>query len=210
MKKNINLLNLIIPLNYTWFWNGIYLIYYLRITNYSGIGLIEGIMIPLGLLIEIPTGVVSDLFGKKRTLILAFLLNAIASFLLAIVLTPFQLLFSIMFTVIAGALYSGTSDAILYDSLKSINEEERFEKTLSHIKTQSLITVAIASIIGGILYNINVQYPWFIRSIFLLVGVVLCLFLKEPPFDSIKFSVKSFINQNKQGFVYIFKNNINR
>jgi len=210
MKKNIQLLKFIIPLNFTWFWNGIWLVYYLKITNFSGIALIEGIMIPLGLFLEIPTGAVSDIFGKKRTLILAFFLNAIASLSLAFVNSPLQLLFSVMFTVIASAFYSGTSDAILYDSLNSIGDTKSFTKILSRIRSTSLITIAVSSIIGGILYSINIQYPWFIRGFFLLIGVFFCVLLKEPPIDSVKFSFKNFINQNKQGFIQIFKMNSNR
>lgn len=205
MKRNIQLLKLVLPLNYTWFWSGIWLIYYLRFTDYSGIGLIYGIMVPLGLLLEIPTGAISDLLGKKKTLILAFLFNALASLFIGISQSFNQLLASVLFSVIAGALYSGTAEAFLYDSLLSLNKENEFAKRFATIETISLLVAAIASAIGGILYMENIMYPWFVRSLFLFIGLLLCLFLKEPQIDSERFSLKGFLIQSKQGFIQIFQ-----
>jgi MFS family permease len=210
MTKNIKLLKIILPLNYTWFWSGIWLIYYLRFTDYAGVGLIYGIMVPLGLLLEVPTGAISDLIGKKKTLILAFLFNCLASLFIGLSTDFNQLLISVLFSVIAGALYSGTAEAIMYDSLKSENNESRFDTLFASIEKVSLLVAALASILGGFLYTQDVLYPWLARSFFLFIGLILSFFLIEPPIDSEKFSIANFINQTKQGFIQIFYKALNK
>ncbi len=51
---------------------GVWVLYYLRVTNYAGIGLAEGLMILVTLIAEVPTGALADLMGRKRTLNLGF------------------------------------------------------------------------------------------------------------------------------------------
>lgn len=74
MNKNIRLGYLLGFLRACWFWLGVWVFYYLMFTNYAGIGLLESVMIVTWILMEIPTGALSDLLGKKKALILAFLL----------------------------------------------------------------------------------------------------------------------------------------
>ena len=69
---------------------------------------------------EIPTGAIADLLGKKKTLLISFLLMALGLF--GIGLTP-DFLFLAVWVFIAGvgaSFYSGTLEALVYDSLKEI------------------------------------------------------------------------------------------
>jgi len=71
-KRNVLLSYLLAFSKTTWFWLGIWIFYYLRFTDYAGIGLIETVLIVTVTLAEIPTGAIADLIGKKKTLILPF------------------------------------------------------------------------------------------------------------------------------------------
>src|SRR3989344_5022524 len=94
-RKNILLSYILAFSKNTWFWLGIWIFYYLRFTNYAGIGIIETVLIISITLAEIPTGAVADLFGKKKTLILAFLLEAIGAFIMATAVNLEMLVFSV-------------------------------------------------------------------------------------------------------------------
>lgn len=89
----------------TWFWLGVWVFYYLRFTNYAGIGILETILIVTITLAEIPTGAVADLFGKKRTLILAFFLEAIGALMMAAA-PNFQVLALSVFVLCVGVLFT--------------------------------------------------------------------------------------------------------
>ena len=65
-KRNIVLAYILGYLKQSWFWLGIWVFYYLRFTNYAGIGIIESVMILTMTVGEIPTGAIADLLGKKK------------------------------------------------------------------------------------------------------------------------------------------------
>lgn len=73
--RNIILAYILSYLRQSCFWLGIWVYYYLRFTNYAGIGLIESIMILTMTVGEIPTGAIADLLGKKELYRLHFFYN---------------------------------------------------------------------------------------------------------------------------------------
>ncbi|MEA3323337.1 MAG: MFS transporter, partial [Patescibacteria group bacterium] len=78
MKNNIHILYVLSFLNNAWFWLGVWVLYYLLFTNFTGIGFIEMVMIVTILLFEVPSGALADIIGKKKTLIIAFLVVAVS------------------------------------------------------------------------------------------------------------------------------------
>src|SRR3989344_1850334 len=123
--RNIRIAYLLAAMKNSWFWLGIWIFYYLRFTNYAGIGLIETILIVTLTLMEIPTGAIADLLGKKKTLILAFLFELIGGLMMAIAPNFSVLAGSVFVMCVGGALYSGTLEALVYDSLKQEGNQKK-------------------------------------------------------------------------------------
>jgi len=133
MNRNIAISYFLSFAKNTWFWLGIWIFYYLRFTNYAGIGIIETVLIVTATLTEIPTGAIADVFGKKKTLIVAFLLEMIGAFIMAYAMNFNQLVLSVFIMCVGGSFYSGTLDALVYDSLKQDFKENKFDKVISNI-----------------------------------------------------------------------------
>jgi len=205
LKRNIHIAYILAFSKNTWFWLGIWVFYYLRFTNYAGIGLIETTLILTMTLAEIPTGAIADLFGKKKTLILAFLLEAIGGFIMATTTSFSGLVFSVFVMCLGGAFYSGTIDALVFDTLKQHGKQDSYDKKISNINTISLITPAICSILGGFMYTQNPTYPFFANAIGYLIGFMASFFLIEPTVDTDKFSFSNFLSQTKEGLNELFK-----
>lgn len=204
MIRNIYLAYFLAATKHSWFFLGIWVLYYLKFTDYAGIGLIETVMIVTTSAGEIPTGAVADLLGKKKTLILAFLFETIGGFIMAFAQNFSQLIFSVFVMCIGGAMYSGTLDALVYDSLKQEKREIIYHKIVTNISTIILITIAIVSILGGFLYSLNPRLPFFANAITYVFGLIASLFLIEPAIDTVKFSVRNYLFQTKQGFKQLF------
>lgn len=188
-------------LKQSWFWLGVWIFYYLRYTDYAGIGLIESVMIFTVTVGEIPTGAVADLLGKKNTLKIAFLLETIGSFLLASATSFSFILVAIVIGTIGGTLYSGAYEALIYDSLKENGKESIFDKVISNVNSIGLVAIAFAGLVSGYLYGVDPRMPYVMVGIATLVALVLTFFLVEPKIDSEKFSLSSFLAQNKKGVV---------
>jgi|APSaa5957512622_1039677.scaffolds.fasta_scaffold05723_4 MFS family permease len=204
MKRNIKLAYY---LTFCWnslFWLGIWLLYYLKFTDYQGIGLIETTWIIISIISEIPTGAIADIFGKKYTLTFAFLLQAIGQTIMGIALNYSYLIISVVIMTLGSALFSGSYEALVYDSLKQDHKEKKYEKILANIQTISLVAWAICSIIGGFLYTLRPGLPFIVTGAFFFLGLIGTLFITEPNIDTQKFSFTTYINQTKQGFRQLF------
>ena len=205
MAKNIKLAYLLTFFRFSWFWLGIWIFYYLRFTNYAGIGLIETVMITIMTLTEIPTGAIADIFGKKNTIFFSFIFFTIGIFLMGLAPNFSVLLISIILLAIGSSLYSGTIEALVYDTLKQNNNESQYPKIIAKIHSIQLLTPALCGALGGFLYKYNPRLPFIVNAFFHFAGLILSLFLIEPIVDSIKFSFKNYLFQTKQGVRELFK-----
>ncbi|MBP9690996.1 MFS transporter [Candidatus Woesebacteria bacterium] len=205
LKRNIWLVYVLTGLANAWFWIAIWVFYYLRFTDYAGIGLLESIMIATYVLGEIPTGAIADLLGKKRTLTVSFLIQAVGFAIMGLA-TAYPILASGVFIAsLGGVLASGTFDALVYDSLISIKGEKRFDKVIGNIASIRMATLGAVSIAGGYLYTILPGLPFLVLSMCLLGAFVVSFFLVEPPIDSVVFSLKNYFKQTAQGFHQLVK-----
>ncbi len=205
MERNIKLAYLICFFRYTWFWLGIWVFYYLRYTDYAGIGLIETSLIIAMIISEIPTGAIADLLGKKRSLLIAFILQSIGIGMLAFVPSLINIMIGVFIAGIGGSFYSGTFEALIYDSLKESGKEKSYEKVIAHIGTISLISPAVCSVIGGFMYIFWPPLPTVASTLGYLFGFATTLFILEPNIDSEKFTFRNTLLQIKHGIRELFK-----
>lgn len=204
MKRNIAIGYAISFLNNSWFWIGIWVLYYLRFTNYAGIGILESVMIVTMTFMEIPTGAVADIFGKKLTIFLAMALSSVGSLIMGFAPNFNVLVLSIVSMTIGGALYSGTMEALIYDSLKQVKKENNYSKVIKNISSIQLLAFSLSGIMGGFLYKINPGFPFILTGLAQLAGCILALLLEEPSIDTVKFSLKNYLRQTVMGFSQLF------
>ncbi len=205
IKNNIKLLYWISFFNNLWFWLGIWVLYYLLFTDYTGIGIIETAMIISIVAFEIPSGALADLLGKKKTLILGLGIIFLGD--LAMGLAPnFVVLFlSAFFTALGSTFLSGTFEAITYDTLKDIGREKQYNKVLSKQRSYSYLAQAVATIIGGVLYTfVSPRAPYLAVAGMAIVAIVIAWKLQEPKSDSEKFSWNNYRRQTMEGFRTLF------
>ncbi len=131
MERNIKLSYLLSYTFHSWFWMGNWIFYYLLFGGYATVAMIDSGALLASLIFEVPTGAFADLVGKKKTLILSFFILTIGNVLVSMASSLWMLAGSVwLFICLAGAFYSGTMEALLYDSLKSIKREKEFDMKL--------------------------------------------------------------------------------
>lgn len=205
MEKNIKIAYILAFCRNSWFWLGIWIFYYLSFTDYAGIGIIETVFYGAIVVSEIPTGAIADLLGKKRTLILSFALMAIGIYIMSFAKNMSWILIGAPIAGIGGSFYSGTVDALIYDSLKQIGKNDKYDKVQSNLTSITLIGPAVCGILGGFLYSHQHNLPFLLNAIFYTVAFVFCFFLIEPRIDTEKFSLSNFIKQLPTGFHQLVK-----
>lgn len=183
---------------------GVWLLYYLQFTNYAGVGLLETVMVATYLLTEIPTGAITDLFGKKRTLFLAFLLSALGNVIMGFAGSAWHLAVSIVISTTAHSFYSGTFEALQFDTLVDAGKEKLFDKVVANGRSAGLVASALASIVGGFIYMWQPSAPFLLLAVVHFLALIPVLLVTEPKVDTVKFSFKSYVDQTKKGFSELF------
>lgn len=207
VERNIKIAYVLSFLKNSWFWLGTWVFYYLLFTNYAGIGLIETFMISALVISEVPSGVLADLIGRKKVLILSFMVLSVGLYLASFASSFIWIVVGITLAGIGHSCYSGTNEALVFDSLKEKNQSDRYGGVISRMNAVAWAAPAICGLIGGFLYLINPRLPFLLNAICYTVAIIFCLFLKEPKIDSVKFSFKNFFIQTKVGAKELFRDN---
>lgn len=190
----------------SWFWLGIWIFYYLKYTDYAGIGFLEAVMITTATIGEIPTGAIADIVGKKKAVIAAFIISGLGNLVMAFAPTYIVLLGSIIMMTLGGCFYSGSLEALVYDGLKQDGNDKIFDKVVARMNTMQNLGMAISGVVGGYLYTINNSLPFMMVAIFYMIGAIGATWLVEPKIDTEKYSWRRFVAQNKAGFGQLFTN----
>ena len=123
-------------------------------------------------LLEIPTGVVADWFGRKTSLIVAGF-TAVAAPLIYVSYPSFWIfLLAEFFWAMGAALISGADSALIYDSLKATGDEKKSKKVFARYGSFGLAGIFIAAPIGGLVAQLlGPQYPMMFTAIPMLIAL---------------------------------------
>jgi DHA1 family quinolone resistance protein-like MFS transporter len=119
--------------------------------NLFEIGLVVGVYSLTIVLLEVPTGGLADVIGRKRVATLAYGCIALASltFLFAFSLPVFLLAFSL--NGIGRALSSGALDAWFIDALQAADPDIDLQPELARANTVALLALGGGTLLGGLI-----------------------------------------------------------
>lgn len=200
MERNLRLSYLTTACFQALFWSGIWISFYLLFTDYQGIGVIELIAYASSFVFEIPTGAVADFFGKKKTLMAAFFITGLNALIMGAAQNYSMLLLSVLLAGLGHALFSGTHHAFIYDSLKTLGREAEYDAILSKLTSIGLVSMAIASVVGGVAYTLLPGLPFYLLALTCFIALIASFYFTEPPIDTDHFSFKEFMTKTSIGF----------
>lgn len=90
------------------------------------VGIAEGVFHGVSMCFEIPSGMISDTLGRRRTLMAAGLMSAVSALCMLVSGNFFLILVSMGLNAISYNLVSGTREALTYDSLLEVGQQERY------------------------------------------------------------------------------------
>jgi MFS family permease len=156
------------------------------------------------MLFEIPSGAVSDLFGRKNTLLLS---NFIHFFMLAALYIGGSLSVFLVYAVLAGlstSLVSGTDISLIHDDLEEQGKTNLFKKIIGNYYAVWPAGAITSSFIGAILAKTSLELTIVASVIPVILGFVILLFIKEPEVE--KENHKNIFKHSYLAFKEILKN----
>jgi MFS family permease len=204
-NKNVALFYIFSIIHACYFAEGNWIFLYLFYFNYATIGLLDSIAFTIWVLLEIPAGSIADIIGRKRVIRFSFLAVALGILMQALASSPVMLFLGNVIFYIGLAFYSGSMEALTYDTLIEAKVEKDFDKIVATSKSLQAIAYVIAVLIGGYASSINIRLPFLIWGVVHAFAFIISFMLKEPKVDSIKVTLKSYLSHNLKGIKELFK-----
>ncbi len=148
--------------------------------DYNQFMLCQAIFSASIIIMEMPTGMIADLWTRRQTMIAATVTYALGQVLLYLADGFFQAAGAEIMMGIGVSLLSGTRSALLYDSLLAAGQEGRYMKEQGFLHGLGLYTLAASSALGGLMYAWNIDLPVILGAVTSFLAIGAALFLQEP------------------------------
>lgn len=151
------------------------------------------------LILELPSGYLSDLLGRKKTLLLATFFHAFGFSLFPFVDSFMGVVVVELFLALGLSLFSGTDVALLYDTMEDLGEKGGQARLVGNRMFYAQSGETIASLIGGAIALISLSAVVIANAVAAWIPFLICFFLYEP--ERKLMSKKG----HKENWKYIFK-----
>ncbi len=113
--------------------------------------------------LEIPSGYLADVIGRRRTLILGALFMPIGIAVYVFTHSFLTFLLAEFIIAVGNSMRSGCDSALIYDTLIQIKEESEYKRFEGKSIYYTRIGTAISSILGGLLALLSLNMPFYIN-----------------------------------------------
>jgi len=131
---------------------------------------------------EVPSGLLSDLWGRKKTLLLGAMLKAVSFCLLPLWSSYEGFLVYHLTMGIALSMISGGDVALLYEwHLASGGDRSRGTAVLGNMKLAGQTGAAVSALVGGAIVTLSYGHLLWANAILSWIPMLLVLGVTEPP-----------------------------
>lgn len=195
LHRNIKIISIFNFLTDFRFFAPIVILYFQKVTGSFSLAMsIFSIIFISSAVFEIPTGILSDNIGRKKTIILGAVVTLTALLFYALGLNYWILIVGALFEGLGRSFYSGNNEALLYDTLAETNQESEYHIYLGKTSSLFQIAAAAAALIGGFFSIFSFSLVMWISIIPQIFCVVLSFFIIEP---------KSHFNKSSNVFLHL-------
>jgi len=128
---------------------------------------------------EVPTGVVADLLGRRRSMIIGLALSAAASFAYVGISDTVTACLVLALSGLAGTFLSGADAALLYETADAIGGSELARRAMARSSALQMAALAAAPMIGGWLYEQHALAPFIARGVLSLATILVLWGVEE-------------------------------
>lgn len=162
------------------FWFPVFFLYFSSKVSINQVLVLEAVYYACVVVMEVPSGYLSDRAGRRITLVISALC-ALTAYLLFSLANGFGLLVAAQCALAAHmAFKSGTDSSMLYESLAESGQAAQVGAHLARAQRFGLLAMAMAALIGGIAGGFNLVFPYVLAGTGALATLVLALGFHEP------------------------------
>ena len=185
------------------------------------IGFAETVFHIVSLIFEIPSGALADVIGRKKTLVLAVIMRIISCTIMVLSNNLTMVCISIGFCALQYNFTSGSDDALAYDSMKSVDQEDYFEKYASNQLIIYRVCEGISTLAAGLSLALGYKISYLVSIVFAVAQLAVTCSLTEvrvgevPEYHSIFAEIKKvfiesfkFLKMETKAVLLMFTNSL--
>ena len=154
-------------------------------------------------LFEVPTGSIADRFGRKKSIVMGLAVLFVGALVYTWTPNLYMFMLGECLFALGLALISGAKEALMFDSLKEIGEENQASDVFGNIVHAELTGIIIGALLGSVIavrwgFRETMQFMAFPIG----VAFIIALSLREPAIEKGQKS-SSYLEFLKSAFEYI-------
>ena len=185
IRRNILLFKLYYLFSAVWPLAALAIVFFQKITGSYAFALgVFSIVNIVQSVAEVPTGVISDKIGRRKTMILSSALTALAYIIFALAGTfayKYLLILGAVIWAVADAFASGTDDALMYETMEELNKADEYDIVYARSKTFDQIGMGMGALIAAVVtYFYSLATLAWVSVAFSVIPIVVCSRFVEP------------------------------
>jgi MFS family permease len=136
--------------------------------------------------LEVPTGYFSDIFGRKKSIIIGGILATMGFAIYSQSYTFWGFLLAEITLGFGISFVSGADSAMLYDTLLEKGRELEYQKREGRGQGIGMLSESLASVLGGLLALISLRFPLYCDVAITFLVIPVALTLMEPKIQRAK------------------------
>jgi len=158
----------------------VFFLYFSSVVSVEEVLLLEAIYYVGVVVFEVPSGYMSDRFGRRLTLLISGILWGGGGLLLG-ASHGFESFVVGQLCLAAGqAFNSGTDSSLLYDSLEELGRSREFRQREGNAHRAGLATAAVCAIVGGLVGGFSLRMTYLLFGVAALSGAACAFAMREP------------------------------
>lgn len=152
---------------------------------------------------EIPSGWMADVWGRKKTLVLGSILGSAGFLIYSFSYGFWAFVIAEIILGVGHSFVSGADSAMLYDSLKADKKTDKYVREEGRITSVGNFAEAIAGIVGGFLAAISLRTPFYFQFAVAAIAIPAALTMIEPKLHTAEHihSIKKLVQNIRNTFV---------
>ena len=131
-------------------------------------------------IIEIPSGYLADIMGRRRAIILGTFFGLCGMIVYSLSYSFSGFLAAALCLGIGQSFISGSDTALMFDTLIDLKRENEFVKLEGRVVSAGNMAEALAFVLGGIIAEISLRAPFYCQIVIALIGFIAAIRLVEP------------------------------
>ena len=180
MQRNLRLYQLYSVLYSAMFWLPVFVIYIAGKVGLESLLLLEAVYYISVVMFEVPSGYLSDRFGRKPVLAISAMGFSLAALLFMFGNGFLPFLLAQVLTAVGFSFNSGSDISLHFDSLRDLGEEERFGSLEAAAERNRFLFGGLAAVLGGLAGVLDLRLVYLLTAVANGANILVVLQLREP------------------------------